>query len=183
MFAKIAKMFVGLSTTIIETRRKLVLILHLEAKYAKIYCKNEIYAKNWVRSTWTAKVNSGKKSTINSQKVKVNAWKSQLPEVNVNLEMTSAMTRSDDVSDDATRTDVARWHRSDVSRRVHAREGAWDIGRRVAELTENIAGTWGRVERWMVTGPASLSRSFDDLHAYMICVLVRGQKQHIWRRQ
>ena len=30
----------------------------------KIDCKNEIYAKNWVRSTWTAKVNSGKKSTV-----------------------------------------------------------------------------------------------------------------------
>ena len=35
-------------------------------------------------------------------------WKSQLLEVNVNLEMTSAMMRSDDVSDDATRADVAR---------------------------------------------------------------------------
>ena len=30
----------------------------------KIDCKNEIYAKNWVRSTWIAKVNSGKKSTV-----------------------------------------------------------------------------------------------------------------------
>ena len=28
----------------------------------------------------------------------------------------------------------------------------------------------------MVTSSASLSRSFDDLHTYMICVLVRGQK-------
>ena len=64
-FAKIAKMFAGLSTTIIATRRRHVLILHLEAKYAKIDYKNEIYAKNWVRSTWTAKVNSGKKSTVN----------------------------------------------------------------------------------------------------------------------
>ena len=64
-FAKIAKAFAGLSTTIIATRRRPVLILHLEAKYAKIDCKNEIYAKNWVRSTWTAKVNSGqKKSTV-----------------------------------------------------------------------------------------------------------------------
>ena len=62
-FAKIAKTFAGLSAMIIATRR-LVLILHLEAKYAKIYCKNEIYAKNWVRSTWTAKVNSGKKLTV-----------------------------------------------------------------------------------------------------------------------
>ena len=64
----VAKTFVGLSTTIIATRRRPVLILHLEAKYAKIDCKNEIYAKNWVRSTWTAKVNSGKKSTVNSQR-------------------------------------------------------------------------------------------------------------------
>ena len=54
-FAKIAKKFVGLSTTIVAIRRRLVLILHLEAKYAKMDCKNEIYAKNWVRSTWTAK--------------------------------------------------------------------------------------------------------------------------------
>ena len=66
-FAKIAKTFAGLSTIIIATKRRYVLILHLEAKYAKIDSKNEIYAKNWVRSTWTAKVNYGKKS-----KVKVN---------------------------------------------------------------------------------------------------------------
>ena len=63
-FAKIAKTFSGLSTTIIATRRRPVLILHLEATYAKIDCKNEIYAKNWVMSTWTEKVNPGEKSTI-----------------------------------------------------------------------------------------------------------------------
>ena len=50
--------------TIITTRRRHVLILHLKAKYAKIDCKNEIYTKNWIRSTWTAKVNSDKKSTV-----------------------------------------------------------------------------------------------------------------------
>ena len=63
-FAKIAKTFAGLSTTIIAIRRIPVLILHLEAKYAKIDYKNEIYAKNRVMSTWTAKVNSGKRSTV-----------------------------------------------------------------------------------------------------------------------
>ena len=77
-FAKVAKTFTGLSATIIATRRIPVLILHLEAKYAKIDCKNEIYAKNWVRSTWTAKVNYGKKSTVkvnpqSKSSVKVNA--------------------------------------------------------------------------------------------------------------
>ena len=44
-FAKIAKTFARLSATIIATRRRLVLILHLETKYAKMDCKNEIYAK------------------------------------------------------------------------------------------------------------------------------------------
>lgn len=63
-FAKITKTFTGLSATIIATRRRPVLISHLEAKYAKIDCKNEIYAKNWVRSIWTSKSQPWKKSTI-----------------------------------------------------------------------------------------------------------------------
>ena len=45
-FAKIAKAFVGLSMTIVAIKRRLVFILHLETKYAKIDYKNEIYAKN-----------------------------------------------------------------------------------------------------------------------------------------
>ena len=53
-FAKITT-FVGLSMMIIVTRRRPILILHLEAKYAKMDYKNEIYVKNWVRRTWTAK--------------------------------------------------------------------------------------------------------------------------------
>ena len=44
-FAKIAKKFAQLSATIIATKRRHVLILHLEAKYAKMDCKNKIYAK------------------------------------------------------------------------------------------------------------------------------------------
>ena len=50
-FAKIAKAFVGLSNMIVAIKRIPVLILHLELKYAKMDYKNEIYAKNWVRST------------------------------------------------------------------------------------------------------------------------------------
>ena len=73
-FTKIAKTFVGLSVTIMETRRRPVLILHLESKYAKMDCKNGIYATNWVMRTWIAKVNLGdsqrstgkSKSTVNS---------------------------------------------------------------------------------------------------------------------
>ena len=71
-FAKIAKTFTRLSAMIIATRRRPALILHLEAKYAKIDCKNEIYTKNWVRSTWTAKVN-GQSQPQSKSMVKVNA--------------------------------------------------------------------------------------------------------------
>ena len=74
MFAKIAKMLVGLSVMIMATKRRSILILHLEEKYAKMDYKNGIYVKNWVRRTWTAKVNHGEsqqsteksKSTVNS---------------------------------------------------------------------------------------------------------------------
>ena len=41
--------------------------IHLEIQYAKTDCKNEIYVKNWVRRTWTAKVNPGEKSTARSK--------------------------------------------------------------------------------------------------------------------
>ena len=63
-FTKIAKTFVGLLATIVAKERGLVLILHLEAKYAKMDYKNEIFVKNWVRSTWTTKVNYDKKLTV-----------------------------------------------------------------------------------------------------------------------
>ena len=70
MFANIAKTFVGLLATIVAKGRKLVLILHLEAKYAKMDYKNEIYVKNWVRSTWTAKSQRSKSTTSQSQRSK-----------------------------------------------------------------------------------------------------------------
>ena len=78
-FAKIAKTFSGLSMRIIATRIRHVLILHLEAKYAKIECKNEIYAKNWVRSTWTEKVNPREKLIV-----KVNARSKSMVSLEVN---------------------------------------------------------------------------------------------------
>ena len=78
-FAKIAKTFSGLSMRIIATRRRRVLILHLEAKYAKIECKNEIYAKNWVSSTWTEKVNPREKLIV-----KVNARSKSMVSLEVN---------------------------------------------------------------------------------------------------
>ena len=46
MFAKIAKTFARLLVTFIAIRRRPVFILHLEEKYVKTDCKNEIYSKN-----------------------------------------------------------------------------------------------------------------------------------------
>ena len=37
--------------------RKTSFFIYLEIQYAKTDCKNEIYAKNWIRRTWTKKVN------------------------------------------------------------------------------------------------------------------------------
>ena len=45
-------------------RKKNIIFIHLETQYAKTYCKNEIYAKNWVRRTLIEKFNLGEKSTI-----------------------------------------------------------------------------------------------------------------------
>ena len=96
-FAKIAKTIAGLSTTIIATRRRPVLILHLDAKYAKIYCKNEIYSQLGkehldCKSQLWQKVNGQSKSTVNGQR-----WRQQ-----VRARMTSADDVVDDVADDVT---------------------------------------------------------------------------------
>ena len=69
----VAKMFVGLLVTIIATRRRPIFILHLKEKYAKMDCKNEIYVKNWLRSTWIVKSQPLRKVNSQSQpSVKVN---------------------------------------------------------------------------------------------------------------
>ena len=47
-------------------RKKNILLIHLGTQYAKTDCRNEIYTKNWVRRTWTEKVNSGK---VNDQRL------------------------------------------------------------------------------------------------------------------
>ena len=77
--------------TIIATRRRPVLILHLEAKCTKIDCKNEIYAKNWVRSTWTAKKSTLAKSQ-RSKSTLVNGL------VNVLVNDDVAVTSANDVA-------------------------------------------------------------------------------------
>ena len=45
-------------------KKKTCLFLHLEAKYAKMNYKNEIYAKNQEGVPRLQKVNLGKKSTV-----------------------------------------------------------------------------------------------------------------------
>ena len=62
--------FFGSLDSINGVRKKNIILIHLETQYAKTDCKNEIYAKNWVRRTWIEKVNPKEKSTV-----KVNASK------------------------------------------------------------------------------------------------------------
>ena len=58
-FTSIAKTFAGLSVTIVAKGRRLVLILHLKAKYAKMNCKSQLWQK----------VNGQSKSTVNGQQM------------------------------------------------------------------------------------------------------------------
>ena len=72
-FVKIVKTFVGLSRTIVAIRIRHVLIFHLEAKYAKMDCKNEIYVKTRFRALALQKGQRSKsKSTVNGLVNEVN---------------------------------------------------------------------------------------------------------------
>ena len=82
-------------------RKKNILFIHLETQYAKTDCKNEIYAKNWVRRTWTEKVNPRSKST---------------------------MTSADRLVTSANDVAVMTSPRADVSKRNLARDSAWRSG-------------------------------------------------------
>ena len=70
-FAKIAKTFARLLMTIIATRRRPVLILHLEAKYAKIDCKNELGKEHLdCKKSTLAKSQRSKSTVSQSQRSK-----------------------------------------------------------------------------------------------------------------
>ena len=72
-FVKIVKTFVGLSTTIVAIRIRHVLIFHLEAKYAKMNCKNGIYVKTRFQALELQKGQRSKsKSTVNDLVNEVN---------------------------------------------------------------------------------------------------------------
>ena len=72
-FAKIAKTFVGLSATIVAIKIRPILIFHLEAKYAKMDCKNEIYVKTRFPALALQKGQRSKsKSTVNGLVNEVN---------------------------------------------------------------------------------------------------------------
>ena len=70
-FAKIAETFARLLMTIIATRRRPVLILHLEAKYAKIDCKNELGKEHLdCKKSTLAKSQRSKSTVSQSQRSK-----------------------------------------------------------------------------------------------------------------
>ena len=66
-FAKIAKTFAGLLATIIATRRRPVLIIHLEAKYAKMKSTRKLGKEHL-----DCKKSTLRKSQRPTTKVKVN---------------------------------------------------------------------------------------------------------------
>ena len=133
-FAKVAKTFARLLTTIIATRRRPILILHLEEKYAKMDCKNEIYTKNWVRSTWIAKSQLWQKVNGQSQ-----CWSASW----------STMTSADDVAV-ASANDVAMMTSLGLTsargtgawQRVGARDGAWSAWDLVQNFLAAREGAW-----------------------------------------
>ena len=57
---------------------------------------------------------------------------------------------------------------------VQARGGIRRQVKHVVELIETLVGAWGRMDCRMGSFPAVFSRSFDELHADIICVLVKG---------
>ena len=159
MFAKFAKTFDGLSTTIIPKRRRHVLIPHLEAKSAKTDYKNGIYAKNWVKSTWIAK-SKWSKSTVNSDDIIAS-------------------------SDDVTRVDVVQLMMS--ADRVLARVGVWkhmavcEEDWRHVMLPRIVAARGGA---WKVRWIRYFHRKADQRDYFlMVQSVVWLEKRKWWRRQ
>ena len=183
--------------TIIVTRRRPVLILHLEAKYAKIDCKNEIYVKNWLRSTWTAKVNYGKKSTV---KVNVGQRSGQRPGQRWRQQVPWQMTSADAVADD-----VSRWYgiwrhlgltsaeepwrvqtRAGAWRKLEARDGVWAILAAREGACQWRRDFWWRVEArgWSDEDEISQKgRSERFLSDGVICGLIGEAKAVVAARQ
>ena len=149
-------------------RNKNILFIHLEKQYAKTDSKNEIYAKNWVRRTWTEKSQPREKSTVNGQskstvKLKVNG---QIQ----NQKMTSADGASSDVSKLLGPTSAMMLAKQLTHvRRVTAGEGSWRAragvcGRvwRMIGGTATLSGAWGRVRSLMTTRLPQVCRSAQD---------------------
>ena len=93
-FAKIAKTFAGLSVMIMATRRRHVLILHLEAKYAK----------NGLQK-WNLREKLGKEHLDRKKSTLVKSQRSILQKSKSTLKESTAWGQShagDDVSDDAS---------------------------------------------------------------------------------
>ena len=136
----VAKTFARLLATIIATRRRPVLILHLEVKYAKMDCKNEIYAKNWVKKHLDCKKSIVRKSQWSTE------WKSTVKaERRSQLSDDAKMMSSNDASEWCQQLGLT-WQNdiiSDINKRVTYRGGAW--GRMAIQLRWDVVrgGMWG----------------------------------------
>ena len=95
-FAKIAETFARLLMTIIATRRRPVLILHLEAKYAKIDCKNELGKEHLDCKKSTLAKSQRSKSTVSQSQRSKSMLVNGLVNVLVNDDV--AVTSANDVA-------------------------------------------------------------------------------------
>ena len=144
-------------------RGRNILFIHLETQYAKTYCKNEIYAKNWVRRTLIENFNLGEKSTI-----KVNAsqrfgqrWRQLIGRVS-SVDDVAVMT--------SPRANVSKWTSSMFKRvgksdgawrYVTTRGGAWWHMKLVSFCADSFGSAWWRVEALMMVRFPREGRSVD----------------------
>ena len=151
--------------TIIATRRRPVLILHLEAKYAKIDCKNELGKEHLDCKKSTLAKSQRSKSTVSQSQRSKSMLVNGLVNVLVNDDV--AVTSANDV---AMMTSLGLTS-ARGPRRVTARGGAWrrveDPGgawRRMRSCAEFSGGTWGHVAAPMMVGfPRAVRSSEEDL--------------------
>ena len=155
----------------------------------KIDCKNEIYTKNWVRSTWTAKVNSGKKSTVKvNHKSKSTSWST------MTWQWCQQMTWQwwCHLGLMSARGTLRVTARGCAWRCVVAREGSWRHVERVSSCAEYSGDAWGRVAAPMMVRFPREGRSVEeDLSGtckntigarIMAATLWQWSRDYEWRR-
>ena len=120
-------------------RKKNILFIQLETQYAKTDCKNEIYAKKWVRRTWTEKVNPGSKLTSWSTMMLADWLVTSANDVAVMMSPKVDVSKRNLVCDSAWRCVEAR---DGTCRRVTDPGSAWSVWDFAQNLLAAREGAW-----------------------------------------